>query len=40
MARSFADEPFVGQLKLSLHPLNAKAVPLMTADEVNKIPLT
>ena len=38
MARNFADEPFVGQLKLSLPPLNAKAIPLMTADQVNKVP--
>jgi hypothetical protein len=38
MARNFADEPFAGQLKLSLPPLNAKAVPLICADEVNKIP--
>lgn len=38
MARNFVDQPFVGQLKLSLPPLNAKAVPLMTADQVNKIP--
>lgn len=39
MARNFVDEPFIGQLKLSLPPMNAKAVPLMTADQVNKIPL-
>lgn len=38
MARNFADEPFVGQLKLSLPPLDPKAVPLMTAYQVNKIP--
>ena len=38
MGRNFFDEPFSGQLKLSLPPLDAKAVPLVTADQVNRIP--
>lgn len=38
MLRNFADEPFTGHLKLSLPPLSAKTIPLMTADQVNRIP--
>jgi hypothetical protein len=38
MQRNFANEPFTGQLKLCLPPQSAKTVPLMDADQVNKIP--
>lgn len=38
MQRHFADEPFTGLLKLSLPPLSNKTIPLMTADQVNRIP--
>lgn len=39
MAESNADLPFTGQLKIVLPPLHPKAVPVMSEDEVNRIPV-